>query len=168
MTSPQKQNSQKIQSEKSVVIALKKKSNTLDFNWYINQMIIEEEEKVQKTSEQNNEKEVNKVSIIDREQRLNRFHTFKKKPLLSISNLQSITKHIKRNKLSEKLSRRDVQYYDLYALKEPPEDYERMREEGFIHTKVDAQIKELYGDLAFQDFNNIFKNHGDIISKQYG
>ena len=108
MTSPQKQNSQKIQSEKSVVIAPKKKSNTLDFNWYINQMIIEEEEKVQKTSEQNNEKEVNKVSIIDREQRLNRFHTFKKKPLLSISNLQSITKHIKRNKLSEKLSRRDV------------------------------------------------------------
>ena len=67
MTSPQKQNSQKIQSEKSVVIAPKKKSNTLDFNWYINQMIIEEEEKVQKTSEQNNEKEVNKVSLIDRE-----------------------------------------------------------------------------------------------------
>jgi len=29
-------------------------------------------------------------------------------------------------------------------------------------------IKELYGDLAWNDFNQVFKNHGDIVSKQFG
>lgn len=92
----------------------------------------------------------------------------KKKPFLSIKDLQSKSKHIVNNKLSDKLSRRDVHYFDLYALHEPQNDYEVMREEGYPHTKTDAKIRELYGDLAFPDFNQIFKNHGDIITKQYG
>ena len=29
-------------------------------------------------------------------------------------------------------------------------------------------IKELYGDLAWPDFNQVFKNHGDIVTQQYG
>ena len=29
-------------------------------------------------------------------------------------------------------------------------------------------IKELYGDLAWNDFNQVFKNHGDIVSQQFG
>jgi len=41
---------------------------------------------------------------------------FKKKPLLSIKDMQSKTKHVQKNKISDKLNRRDVQYYDLYAL----------------------------------------------------
>lgn len=44
------------------------------------------------------------------------FHIFKKKPYLSIKDLQGKSKHLCHNKISEKLSRRDVQYYDLYAL----------------------------------------------------
>lgn len=60
---------------------------------------------------------------------------------------------MKKNKISEKLSRRDVQYYDLYALQDPPEDYDRMRAEGYPYTKLDAKIKEFYGDIAYPDFN---------------
>ena len=40
-----------------------------------------------------------------------------------------------------------------------------MRSEGYPYTKNDAKIKEFYGDLAFPDFNSIFKNHGEIIKK---
>lgn len=44
-----------------------------------------------------------------------------------------------------------------------------MRDEGgFPFTKSEAQIKELYGDLAWLDFNNVFKNQGEIVNKQYG
>ena len=39
---------------------------------------------------------------------------------------------------------------------------------GYPHSVVDTQLAKLYGDLAFSDFNQIFKNHGDIITKQYG
>ena len=72
-----------------------KKGNSLDFNYYLNQMIAEQENK--QVAENSN-------------------HTFNKKPFLSIKDLQSITKHISKNKISDKLSRRDIQYYDLYAL----------------------------------------------------
>jgi len=47
------------------------------------------------------------------------YHMFKKKPFLSIKDMQSKTRHITKNKISDKLSRRDVQYYDLYALQDP-------------------------------------------------
>jgi hypothetical protein len=44
-----------------------------------------------------------------------------------------------------------------------------MRDEGgFPFTQTEAQIKELYGDLAWIDFNNVFKNQGEIINRQYG
>jgi hypothetical protein len=33
---------------------------------------------------------------------------------------------------------------------------------------VEAKINELYGDLAFPDFNQIFVNKGDIITKTFG
>mgnify|MGYP001055974414 CR=1 FL=1 len=72
-----------------------KKGNSLDFNYYLNQMIAEQENK--QVAENSN-------------------HIFNKKPFLSIKDLQSITKHIAKNKISDKLSRRDIQYYDLYAL----------------------------------------------------
>ena len=44
-----------------------------------------------------------------------------------------------------------------------------MRDEGgFPFTQSEAQIKELYGDLAWIDFNNVFKNQGEIVNRQYG
>ena len=44
-----------------------------------------------------------------------------------------------------------------------------MRDEGgFPFTQSEAQIKELYGDLAWIDFNNVFKNQGEIVQRQYG
>ena len=58
-----------------------------------------------------------------------------------------------KNKLSEKLSRRDVAYFDLYALHNPQDEYEKVMQEGYAYTKHDAKIKELYGDLAYSDFN---------------
>jgi len=38
-------------------------------------------------------------------------------------------------------------------LQEPHEDYDKMRTDGFPYTQGDAKLKELYGDLAFPDFN---------------
>ena len=84
---------------------------------------------------------------------IDKFHVFKKNQHLSINDLQSKSKHIVHNKLSDKLSRRDVHYFDLYALHEPQSCYQQLREDGYPHTKADAKIKELYGDLAFPDFN---------------
>ena len=44
-----------------------------------------------------------------------------------------------------------------------------MRDEGgFPFTQAEAQVKELYGDLAWIDFNNVFKNQGEIVNRQYG
>mgnify|MGYP006182856767 CR=1 FL=1 len=86
--------------------------------------------------------------------------------MLSIKDMQSKTKHIQKNKISDKLNRRDVQYYDLYALQEPKEDFNRMRiEGGYPFTVAEAKIKELYGDMAYPDFNLVFKNQGDIVTK---
>ena len=54
-------------------------------------------------------------------------------------------------------------------MQEPLEDYQAMRDEGgFPFTQSEAQIKELYGDLAWIDFNNVFKNQGEIVNRQYG
>jgi len=55
--------------------------------------------------------------------------------------MQSKTKHVQKNKISDKLNRRDVQYYDLYALQEPKEDFHRMRTDGgYPFTARDANI----------------------------
>ena len=41
-------------------------------------------------------------------------------------------------------------------------------EGGYPFTVAEAKIKELYGDMAYPDFNLVFKNQGDIVTKQYG
>jgi hypothetical protein len=33
---------------------------------------------------------------------------------------------------------------------------------------ANAQIKELYGDMAWGNFNAVFKNHGECVQRQYG
>jgi len=121
-------------------------------------MIIEEDQKIHA-----------KISESKKVEKDLPFHIFKKKPYLSIKDLQGKSKHLLHNKISDKLSRRDVQYYDLYALQDPKEEYIKIRSEGgFPYTQADAKIKELYGDLAWCDFNQVFKNHGDIVTQQYG
>lgn len=83
-----------------------KKSNAFDVSFYVRQMISPEE-----------------VAPSP-------YHHFKKQEYLNIRDLQGKAKHIQQNKVSDKLSRRDVQYFDLYALQEPLEDYQAMRDEG--------------------------------------
>ena len=97
-----------------------------------------------------------------------KYHLFKMKPYLSIKDMQAKSKHIQKDRISNKFSRRDVHYYDLYALHDPPDEYENMLRAGYPHSAAEAQLAKLYGDLAFSDFNQIFKNHGDVITKQYG
>lgn len=80
--------------------------------------------------------------------------------------MQSKTKHVQRNKLSEKLNRRDVGYYDLYHLNDPRDDFNKLRTEGgYPYSRTDAKISELYGDMAYPDFNIVFKCHGEIVNK---
>lgn len=45
------------------------------------------------------------------------------KSMLCITQLQSKTMHVLKNKISDKLSRRDVHYFDLYALHKPEIEY---------------------------------------------
>ena len=51
---------------------------------------------------------------------------FTKKPLLQISALRrfndNTSVHLEPNKLSDKLNRRDIQFYDLYKFGKPEED----------------------------------------------
>mmetsp|Transcript_42186 Transcript_42186/g.64687 ORF Transcript_42186/g.64687 Transcript_42186/m.64687 type:complete len:139 (-) Transcript_42186:548-964(-) len=97
------------------------------------------------------------------------FYVFKKEPYLDIGELTSKQAHVKRNKISDKFRRRDVQYYDLYALNSPVDDFSRVKEDiGCQTSKEAANIKELYGDLAEPDFNLIFRTNGDIIGKKFG
>ena len=155
----------------------------MDINFYLNEIIINEicQKQVKKepnTSSQTEPKAKSEAyDNADLEQlkqkfilQKGQFTAFDKKNTgFTISTMQSKSKHIVKNKLSDKLSRRDVQYYDLYHLQEPKEDYQQFKcEGGYPYTSYEAKIKELYGDLAYQDFNSIFKSHGDVVEKQYG
>jgi hypothetical protein len=57
---------------------------------------------------------------------------FRRKPYLSIEMLQSRgTPHLMKNKVSDKFSRREVQFYDLYVRQDAEEDIARVKEGGF-------------------------------------
>jgi hypothetical protein len=67
------------------------------------------------------------------------------------------------------MSRRDIQYFDLYEMHDPLEDFNHIKEnENFPFSKEDAQIKELYGDLGAKDFNRIFRNNAEFIHRAFG
>ena len=38
-------------------------------------------------------------------------------------------------------------------------------EGGYPHTISDGNIKELYGDIAYDDYNIVFETYGDIVKK---
>jgi hypothetical protein len=59
---------------------------------------------------------------------------FNKKPLLSIAKLKVREKeiiHLKKDKLSDKLGRRDVKFYDLYKHRKDEKDVIMINEQGF-------------------------------------
>lgn len=91
---------------------------------------------------------------------------YKKTENVQLSQLQIRHRIIEKDRLSNKLNRRDVAYFDLYALHDPKDEYAQIRSEGGLpHTKQDMKIKELYGELAYNDFNDLFKRNGDILRK---
>jgi len=77
------------------------------------------------------------------------------------------TVHIERNKLSDKMSRRDVQFYDLYKLKEPTDDINMLEDRSFKFTGVVPENDQIYGDIECTDFNQIFTNDS-IVAEQFG
>lgn len=60
-----------------------------------------------------------------------------------------------KNKLSDKFSRRDVQFYDLYVKKECGEDLARLQDNQFP-LNIDAD--QYYEALEVTDFNKLFMN----------
>lgn len=111
---------------------------------------------------------------------------FSKKPLLQISRLKMATgqsQHLKRNKLSEKMNRRDIQFYDLYRFSKPPGDAENVTDKGYAlegilrgqyKDEVSGEVKTIteenepiYGDLAVDDFNKLFRNE-HLITQKFG
>lgn len=109
----------------------------LDLNFYLSEMVLED------FYYRNPEGQPNNVEVrrtMFKDVPADSYHIFKKKPWLSIKDMQSKTKHLVRNKLSDKLSRRDVHYYDLYALREPAEEYEIAMREGYPISQADTKI----------------------------
>ncbi len=76
---------------------------------------------------------------------------FSKKPLLQISKLRLThhsTKHQKPNKLSNKMGRRDIQFYDLYKLDKPSDAVEKLRDKSYA---LEGVLKGLYKDETKND-----------------
>ena len=90
---------------------------------------------------------------------------------------------LSRNKLSDKLGRRDIQFYDLYKLDKPEDNMKLLKAkelpfEGILkgswldpntnkQTEITDDNEPLYGDIEVDDFNEIF-NDQDIIRDRYG
>ena len=85
----------------------------IDFSLYTSAMINEEAAK--KTEQKSGHTAITQL--------------FAKKPLLQISKLRQTvhqSRHLKPNKLSDKMGRRDIQFYDLYKLDKTPKDVEKL------------------------------------------
>ena len=142
-------------------------NDALDFSLYTKAMIDEQKEKAHEASESTQS-------------------LFSRKPLLQISKLRlgkQQSKHIKENKLSEKMGRRDIQFYDLYKLDKQPNDVEKLQDKGFLldgilkgeyldeKTGKTVQIVDeeepIYGDLEVDDFNKLFRNK-NLIKDRFG
>ena len=110
---------------------------------------------------------------------------FSKKPLLQISKLKKFvdnsSEHISKDKLSEKLGRRDIQFYDLYKLNSKDEDVTKLIQSEYPskgvlacgankvneENKDEAEEDAIYGDIEIDDFNHLFKNP-NLINDCYG
>ena len=74
---------------------------------------------------------------------------FSKKPLLQIAKLYNYqtdsSMHLGKDKLSEKMGRRDIQFYDLYKLDKPKELVQALIDNNLPHKEVLA-VKEKVAD----------------------
>lgn len=61
-----------------------------------------------------------------------------------------------RNKISDKFTRRDVQFYDLYVKKECGEDLIKLKDAQY---PLDINADQYYRDIEVEDFNQLFWNH---------
>ena len=93
------------------------------------------------------------------------------------------SRHLKENKLSEKMGRRDIQFYDLYKLQKPPSDVEKLQDKGYLLEGIlTGQFKDvstgeirtildedepIYGDIEVSDFNQLFRNE-HLIKEKFG
>lgn len=87
-----------------------------------------------------------------------------KQAFLDISKLGG--EHLQTNKLSEKMNRRDIQFYDLYKLNEPPKSITELKKEGYAWTE-NVYDPQIYDDMEVNDFNLIYNNE-DLIAQQFG
>ena len=92
-------------------------------------------------------------------------HLFRRNPFLTISQLNDRGyPHIMRNKVSDKFSRRDVQFYDLYVKKDNGVDLAKLKE-AQLPLEIDSEI--YYNDLEVEDFNKLFGND-ELIAEKFG
>lgn len=70
------------------------------------------------------------------------------------------------NKLSDKLGRRDIQFYDLYKLNEPAKAITELKKGGYSWTE-NVYDSSIYEDIEVRDFNLLFENE-DLIKEQFG
>lgn len=77
---------------------------------------------------------------------------------IQVSKLQrdfDTSKHMVRNKLSDKFNRRDVQFYDLYVKKEDGSELAELLENQF---PLEVNAQQYYQDLEVNDFNELFRD----------
>lgn len=109
---------------------------------------------------------------------------FSKKPLLNISQLKRFydnsSLHLVKDKLSEKMGRRDIQFYDLYKHRKQ-EDVDAVNSKDFPiegvlacgANRVNEENKDeqdedaIYGDIEVDDFNKLYHNN-NLITDQFG
>lgn len=111
---------------------------------------------------------------------------FSKKPLLQISQLRKFQNnssiHIAKNKLSDKMNRRDIQFYDLYKYKLPNYEVNAVINSNFpvngvLNCGTGKSVQEeardeptedpIYGDLEVDDYNKLY-NYNNFIDDQFG
>ena len=112
---------------------------------------------------------------------------FNSKPLLKISKLRlslQQSRHLKENKLSEKMGRRDIQFYDMYKREKPASDVQKLADKGYlldgilkgdiidektglVTGTIDDSNEPIYGDIEVDDFNKLFRNQ-QLIQEQFG
>ena len=81
---------------------------------------------------------------------------FKMKPYLNIEALQTRgIPHLLMNKTSDKFTRRDIQFYDMYVKKENGEELARLKDNQF---PLDIDADQYYQELEVEDFNQLFWN----------
>lgn len=85
---------------------------------------------------------------------------FNKKPLLSIAKLKvkdGEAVHLKKDKLSEKLGRRGIKFYDLYRHNKEDKDVRDLQDSGFklrgIMDMDNDEEEPVFGDIEVDDFN---------------